>query len=432
MFNGKDHSQTEPWVASFKAYLQVNRNLPDDEECKTDTPTYGSPDVTYNVEDSLSRVLIVLSRMEGKAAEWATEQCQKWSTQITKQWRAAPTHTCHITQNKTMASFWTEFLEEWGDVRTWVKAETELPGLYQKELTVIDFWIWFRDLAQKANYLPDNNPTLCSMFRRKLAYRIQNHWTQPGSPEVQFFSIKAAFEHAISIKQTLNETATRQIRSQGSLSNHVHPAQTASAKAPTPAPDSAPQSNAATTFNITKVRCYNCEGKGHFAKDCPKLKKPRKAKASAAQGESDVELQLEQAMTNSLAQIESKSNSLSVRGSKRMTASRSQVCCHLVADQDPPNPNAAPKKLAAGPCPPASGISNLGPSLVARLSQAGLSKTNKPLPCPAASRASVASASNEDVAMRDADTDHKEAKRKLQARLDVLQREFTKLNECHE
>jgi hypothetical protein len=61
MFNGKDRSQTEPWVASFKAYLQVNNKLFDNEEQKMDTPTYGSPDVTYNDEDSLSRVLIVLS-----------------------------------------------------------------------------------------------------------------------------------------------------------------------------------------------------------------------------------------------------------------------------------------------------------------------------------------------------------------------------------
>jgi hypothetical protein len=229
--------------------------------------------------------------MEGKAAEWATEQHQKWSTQITKQWRAAPTHTHHVTRNKTMASFWTKFLEEWGDVRTWVEAETELAGLYQKESTVINFWIRFRDLAQKANYPPDNNPTLCGMFHRKLSYCIQNHWTQPGLPEVQFFSIKAAFKHAISIEQTLNETATRQTRGPGSSTTCPYPARAASAKVPPPAPDSAPQSNTTTIFDITKVRCYNCEGKGHFAKDCPKPKKPRKAKASAAQGESDVELQ---------------------------------------------------------------------------------------------------------------------------------------------
>jgi hypothetical protein len=61
MFNGKDCPQTEPWVASFKAYLQVNKKLFDDDERKTDTPTYGSPDVTYNDKDSLSRVLIVVT-----------------------------------------------------------------------------------------------------------------------------------------------------------------------------------------------------------------------------------------------------------------------------------------------------------------------------------------------------------------------------------
>jgi hypothetical protein len=325
MFNGKDHSQTKLWVASFKAYLQVNKKSFEDDECKTDTPMYGSPDITYNDEDSLPRVLIVLSCMEGKAAEWATEQCQKWATQCTENWKAVPTHTRNVVWNVPMDSFWKEFLKEWGDVRTWVEAETELESLYQKESNIIDFWIRFRDLAQKANYPPDNNPTLCGMFRQKLSYHIQNHWTQPGLPEVQFFSIKAAFEHAISIEQTLKETATRQSRGPGSSTTCSYPAKTTSAKAPTPVPDSAPQSNATTTFDITKVRCYNCEGKGHFAKDCPKPKKPRKAKALAAQGESDVKLQLEHAMTNSLAQMEARSNSLSVRGSERTTASRN---CH--------------------------------------------------------------------------------------------------------
>jgi hypothetical protein len=99
-----------------------------------------------------------------------------------------------------MDSFWKEFLEEWGNVCTWVEAETKLASLYQKESSVIDFWIRFRDLVQKANYPPNNNPTLCSMFCHKLSYQIQNHWTQPGLPEVQFFLIKAVFEHAISIE----------------------------------------------------------------------------------------------------------------------------------------------------------------------------------------------------------------------------------------
>jgi hypothetical protein len=372
MFNGKDRSQTELWVASFKAYLQVNKKSFEDDEQKTDTPTYGSPDVTYIDEDSLPRVLIVLSRMEGKAAEWATEQCQKWTTQRTENWRAVPTHTCLVPCNVPMDSFWKEFLEEWGDVCTWVKAETKLASLYQKESSVIDFWIRFHNLAQKVNYPPDNNPTLCRMFCRKLSFRFQNHWTQLGLPEVQFFLIKAAFKHAISIERTLNETATQQSRGPGSSTTCPYAARTASAKAPTPAPDSAPQANATTTFDITKVRCYNCKGKGHFAKDCPKPKKPRKAKASAAQGESDVKLQLEHAMTNSLTQIEARSNSLSVRGSEKTTASRNRVCRNLINNQDPPNPNIALKKLAITPCPQLSGISNSAPSLAARLSHAGV------------------------------------------------------------
>jgi hypothetical protein len=60
---------------------------------------YGSPDITYLGEDSLSRVLIVLSWMEGKAAEWATEHHQKWATQITEQWRAAS--VMNMTFNRT-------------------------------------------------------------------------------------------------------------------------------------------------------------------------------------------------------------------------------------------------------------------------------------------------------------------------------------------
>jgi hypothetical protein len=97
MFNGKDRSQTEPWVASFKAYLQVNKKSFKDDEQKTDTPTYSSPDMTYIDEDSLPRVLIILSHMEGKATKWATEQHQKWATRRTENWKAAPTHTCNVT-----------------------------------------------------------------------------------------------------------------------------------------------------------------------------------------------------------------------------------------------------------------------------------------------------------------------------------------------
>jgi hypothetical protein len=170
-------------------------------------------------------------------------------------------------------------------------------------------------------------------------------------------------------------------------------------------PDRAPQSNAAATFDITKVRCYNCEGKGHFAKDCPKPKKPRKAKASAVQGESDVELQLEHTMTNSLTQMEARTNSLSVRGSRKTLTSQSKVCCDLILDQDPSNPNSALKKLATRPHPPVSGTSSLGPSLVTRLNLVGLSETNEPLPRPAISKVSVTSASNEDIAMEEANAD---------------------------
>jgi hypothetical protein len=32
MFNGKDCSQTKPWIASFKAYLQVNKKSFEDDE----------------------------------------------------------------------------------------------------------------------------------------------------------------------------------------------------------------------------------------------------------------------------------------------------------------------------------------------------------------------------------------------------------------
>jgi hypothetical protein len=95
------------------------------------------------------------------------------------------------------------------------------------------------------------------------------------------------------------------------------------------------------------VQCHNWEGKGHFAKDCPKPKKPRKAKVSAIQGESDVELQLEQAMTNLLQQLEANINLLAVKGSGKMTTSQNKVHRKLVLEQDPPNPNAAPKKLTA-------------------------------------------------------------------------------------
>jgi hypothetical protein len=121
----------------------VNKKLFDNEKCKTDTATYRSPKITYIDKDSQSRVLIVLSCMEGKAAKWATEQCQKWITQHTKNWRAAPTHTHKTVCNIPIDIFWKELLEEWGDVWTWVEAKTELSSLYQKESTIIDFLYLF-------------------------------------------------------------------------------------------------------------------------------------------------------------------------------------------------------------------------------------------------------------------------------------------------
>jgi hypothetical protein len=116
MFNGQNRSQTEAWVATFKAYLHVNRRSFDDEDLTTETTVHGSPNVNFTNEDSLSRVLIVLSRLEGEAAEWANVQHQKWSTQPKETWVAATTHHHGVVRNVPMDMFWNEFLQEWGDV----------------------------------------------------------------------------------------------------------------------------------------------------------------------------------------------------------------------------------------------------------------------------------------------------------------------------
>jgi hypothetical protein len=34
-------------------------------------------------------------------------------------------------------------------------------------------------------------------------------------------------------------------------------------------------------FDISRVRCFNCQKKGHFARDCPKLRKGHKGKFHA-------------------------------------------------------------------------------------------------------------------------------------------------------
>jgi hypothetical protein len=156
--------------------------------------------VKFTNKDSHRCVLVILSCLEGKATEWASLQCEKWKTQLTEFIFLLLKHEKPTEVNISMETFWKLFMEEWGDVQTWIEAETKLFKLFQCDKTVVDFWTRFRDLSKKANYDTIHNPTLCGLFRRKLAYRIQNAWTQPGQEELQFFNIFNAYNHALRIE----------------------------------------------------------------------------------------------------------------------------------------------------------------------------------------------------------------------------------------
>jgi hypothetical protein len=69
MFNGQNWAQTEVWIANFKAYLHVDWKLFDDQQMTTTKSIHSSPDINYINKDSLSKVIIALSQLKGKAAE---------------------------------------------------------------------------------------------------------------------------------------------------------------------------------------------------------------------------------------------------------------------------------------------------------------------------------------------------------------------------
>jgi hypothetical protein len=98
---------------------------------------------------------------------------------------------------------------------------------------MVEFNARFCVLAQKANYKSTDNPALCGMFRCKLHFCLQNAWTSPGTPEIQFFNVRAVFDHAVNIEHTLNEIDMRHHQTQGPLNIIRNPAKAASVKATT-------------------------------------------------------------------------------------------------------------------------------------------------------------------------------------------------------
>jgi hypothetical protein len=166
-----------------------------------------------------------------------------------------------------------------------------------------------------------------------------------------------------------------------------------------------------------------------MSKNCPKPKKKKAARASAAApaGEPAPTAQFEQAMANAMSNLKgpSQAASLLVRGLEKSQRSQSEVRASLIADQNPPNANSGIKKLNVAPCPPLNGTSSLGLSLAARMNLEDLSETNIPSPRPTASKASAAfpNKSAEESATAQAKKDQEEAKRQLKDHTQLLKNE---------
>lgn len=408
MFDGTDRSLTQAWKKKWDAYFHLNKRQFDDKRYQTH-PDIGEV-VEYVNEDSFSRVLVVLSRMEGRAGRWAEELREKWTEQPTEWVLLDFSHVQETRINKTMESFWKMFEAEWADIRNWVEATTEVWRTYQKERSVPEIYSELRELFRKGN-LPENN-TLAALFLQKhLSPEIQKEWFEYEHP--QFATMHQAYLYATEIERKLNEHKATERR----------PAKTAKVASSAPAQKSAfpkglgfkgqeiprlpPTAQQAGLPEVAIVgmetaegwqpKCFNCNVIGHMAKDCPQPPRKRGArggkggKAKAAPTESNAEVAASEFITldakaSYTDDEDAQAAPLSVKGPGRnpMT-SRSTVRNDLINEQEAQLTKPASKKTtrerrpAPAPLQPLSGTLSTATSSQTTPKQASFA-TNAPLP----------------------------------------------------